>query len=648
MSIQDPSPSARNTAQSPFPCASVGFVGTAILWSPSATALGESLKGGLEQLDKLVRSLVLHAQEDMGPETSLPTDLTRSLETLDGEEVFIRAEGRRDQFGAYCVHFSDATAHALAARKARKNEALVERLVEALPVAIFTKDPKDDFCFKRVNRCFEETFGVSREDIVGRYDAELFSPEIAEGYRSADEAVFHDQQGIQIEEVIETSRGRRAATTIKVPLFDEDGNPELLLGILQDVEELHALVRSAETASALKSRFLANMSHEIRTPMYGILGMLEAAQTDRTEEERESALVTAEACAQTLLDVINDILDLSKVEEGKLDVAAAPFDLCTMLRGTLRSLKGYGSERCIDLRLTGDVTSEEPSGLNGERTERAILVGDAGRISQVLINLLSNAIKFSPEKGVVELNVERKFVELDPGSREFIRFEVIDQGAGIPETDQETIFAPFGQSTLAAGSSYESTGLGLAIVRQIVELLGGSVGLQSEVGEGSTFWVELALEHALVDVAPNDEADTREVGAGGLKLPLPTARVLVAEDNPVNQRIIRRVLEREGHHVTLVEDGQAAVDAVTSDFSSYDFLLMDIQMPVMDGVEATLELRARGCTLPIIALTANVFEEDRKRYVEAGMSGFLAKPIQMPELVSILDRHLASELGVVA
>ena len=185
--------------------------------------------------------------------------------------------------------------------------------------------------------------------------------------------------------------------------------------------------------------------------------------------------------------------------------------------------------------------------------------------------------------------------------------------------------------------------------------------MQSEVGEGSTFWVELALEHALVDVAPNDEADTREVGAGGLKLPLPTARVLVAEDNPVNQRIIRRVLEREGHHVTLVEDGQAAVDAVTSDFSSYDFLLMDIQMPKLDGLQATRAIRAaetpKGNSaqphrrLPIIALTANAMKGDDDLCMGAGADGYLTKPLDAQKLfitMARLDRRQHSPRTSVA
>lgn len=639
MKSSEPSLTLRSPGTSLFPCALVAAVGDGIEWSPAARALGLGLMGGLDELEALVRSLVPLALEPEEPVSCVSSHVTQCLSTAGGEEIFLRAEVASGAQGEHHVRFIDDTAHAQTARQARRDGALLERLIEALPVAIFTKDPKDNFRLKRVNRCFEETFGVARRDFVGRFDEDLFAPELIEGYRRADEAVFLNQQGVEVDEFIETKRGLRAAKTIKVPLFDEDGNPELLLGILQDVEDLHALVRGAEQASALKSRFLANMSHEIRTPIYGILGMLEASKADATQEDRDSALTTAETCARTLLAVINDILDLSKVEEGELSIAAEPFDLCSMLHGVVASLCGYGLERRVDVKMTGDLAVTCSAGITDPSSVQVPLIGDEGRMGQVLVNLLSNAMKFSPEGGTVSLDVQRSTLGGSNGTREFVRIEVVDRGAGIPKEDQETIFAPFGQSTLAGGGHYQSTGLGLAIVRQIVELLGGRVGVISEVGEGSTFWVELTLDHGpMHDTGGSSQRDPEE-GTSDPATPLRPAVILVAEDNPVNQRIIRRTLEKAGHDVTIVGDGEAAVEAALAGAARFDFVLMDIQMPKLDGFgatrvirEAEQQLSASASRLPIIALTANAMKGDDDLCMEAGFDGYLTKPLDKEDL----------------
>jgi signal transduction histidine kinase/ActR/RegA family two-component response regulator len=393
----------------------------------------------------------------------------------------------------------------------------------------------------------------------------------------------------------------------------------------QQKREIERLLDETQEVSRHKSEFLANMSHEIRTPMNGVIGMTNLVlATELTDEQREY-LDTARLSADSLLTVLNDILDFSKIEAGRLDLNPIDFSLqdCLEQIGRLLSLQIASKKLEYSLSVADDVPNR--------------LVGDPDRLRQILINLLGNAIKFT-ERGGVSIAVRR-----DPTADGVtLLFAVRDSGVGIPADKQDLIFEAFRQVDGSTTRKYGGTGLGLAICSRLVELMGGSLWVESELGRGSTFHFSARLGVATEAPGEIDE-QTRRLGMAVMAFhPRAVAdlRILLAEDHPVNQRLATKLLEKRGHHVTVTATGSGAVERIQQE-QTFDVVLMDVQMPDMDGLEATKLIRewekSRGRRTPIIALTAHSMKGDRERCLAAGMDNYVTKPFDAVRLIEVVE-----------
>jgi two-component system sensor histidine kinase/response regulator len=429
-------------------------------------------------------------------------------------------------------------------------------------------------------------------------------------------------------------------------LRDTFGKAQCILGMATDVTErtltetaLRSAKKSAEAASESKSTFLATMSHEIRTPMSGILGMTELVlDTDLTTEQREHLGLVRQS-AESLLSIINDILDFSKIEAGKLDLESIPFDLHEVLSETMKPLSFRAQQK--GLALNYEIQSNVP---------RALL-GDPGRIRQVLINLIGNSIKFT-EAGKILITVEDQSSDRVTTR---LHISVKDTGVGILQEKQAKIFEAFSQADGSMARKYGGTGLGLTICVRLVELMGGRIWLDSQLGHGSTFHftIHLLVQKPLAQSHPLQPGQLRDaaipIASGNsnnfsaASREIKNLRVLLAEDNAINQTIAVRVLEKRGCVVIVAENGQAALNAYST--QSFDLILMDIQMPGMDGLEATAAIRKKeistGAHIPIIAMTAHALKGDKERCLAAGMDGYVSKPIRTAELFAAIENAMS-------
>ena len=433
--------------------------------------------------------------------------------------------------------------------------------------------------------------------------------------------------------VLTMARRFHASTTESLQLRFEN---------LDLVENLSTAKEQAEEASRAKSQFLATMSHEIRTPLNGVLGMAELLLGTKLSDTQQRFAQTIHSSGQALLTLLNDILDFSKIEADKLELEHAHFDLQRTIAEVVDLFAARAQSK--GLELTSQFQTDVPRHV----------VGDPHRLRQILVNLVGNALKFT-EQGKIEVKVRtQQAADSDSHCHNFclLHFSVRDTGVGIPYEAQAQIFESFSQADHSTTRKYGGTGLGLAITKQLVELMAGTLGVESTPDEGSTFWwtAELEMQSLPADQIQQPEEDRSRPSQPQSAQTYVSRRLLLAEDNPVNQEVARAMLENLGCTVDIVENGHEAVQTVMQGVQgAYDLVLMDCHMPKMDGFEATQEIRSWEAAsihsphtrpIPIIALTANVQQDNRERCLAVGMNDHVGKPFSQDQIKSVLERWL--------
>ncbi|WP_407333099.1 ATP-binding protein [Enterovibrio sp. 27052020O] len=404
------------------------------------------------------------------------------------------------------------------------------------------------------------------------------------------------------------------------PYYDKRGNCMGFRGTAKDItkrkQRLHELQQArqqAESANAAKSQFLAMMSHEIRTPLNSVMGLLDALQQSPINEEQKTWVLQMDKSAQLLLTIINDVLDLSRVESDRFALHPENINPRESLTVVFNQLKEVSSGK--DIVLEVDVSDNVPN----------LIYQDGNRFTQILLNLVGNAVKFT-EKGKVQI-----FMRVED---DVLKLAVKDTGIGISPDRKKDIFQPFIQADGSITRRYGGTGLGLSICKKLVSMMKGSIDFDSQPGVGTTFYIDLPLiKPSAQDIVQKDIVEDNHIK------PL---NVLVAEDSKANQMVVKLMLEKAGHQVILANNGQEAIELIDAAETKFDIILMDMSMPILCGIEATKQLRAKGCGLPIIALTANAMNEDKEKCLQAGMDDFVTKPIRSVVLKQALQRHTAN------
>ncbi|MFX3657681.1 MAG: protein kinase domain-containing protein [bacterium] len=451
-------------------------------------------------------------------------------------------------------------------------------------------------------------------DRIGEFLSELERNSLVTGFEA---------QGV-------TRQGRTLWMALTARLHRDPDGREFIDGSLIDIseriqrEQADKQRQIAEAATQAKSAFLANMSHEIRTPMNAIIGFSKLALDTSLDRKQHEYLTSIRNAAESLLTLVNDILDFSKIEAGKLTLEVRPFKLADTLQEVRRLFRTELRRR----KLT--FTIDDGTAQHAEFPVDGVLVGDAMRLQQVLVNLVGNAVKFT-EKG--EIRLTARVAEL-VGTSVVLAIEVADTGIGISEEHQQRLFESFEQAESSTTRRFGGTGLGLTICRRLVEVMGGDIEVDSEVGSGSTFRFTVRLTLATGQAALPSQAPRRERNASVLE----GRHILVAEDNPINQQLATEFLQRAGARVDIAENGRAAVDRATA--HDYDAVLMDIHMPVLDGLEATRILREQQLTVPVVAVSADALSSRQASALEAGCDAYVTKPIDFDELLGVMTRLL--------
>jgi len=495
-------------------------------------------------------------------------------------------------------------------------------IIDDMPHMISVKDAET----RRYLFCNPECDKVLGPNAVGRTNFDVLDQHVAERIE-AEETALIDVGGVTIVETIVKDReGHSWVMRTKKFLVSKPGGRTYLVTVSEDVSEKHERARqldealtAADNANAAKSAFLATVSHEVRTPLNGILGMAQAMAADGLPPEFSDKLRIIQDSGKTLLSILNHILDFSKIEAGKVELEDSEFDLGALISGVYAPFANLAKEKGIGFYLEID------------REAEGYYRGDPVRVSQILYNIVSNSVKFTQE-GAVRLHASRPQCDLI--------IHITDTGVGIAQDRVESMFDKFTQADSSTTRHFGGTGLGLSICRELCHLMGGRIGVTSELGKGSVFEVSLPL--ARLNKTKSVEAP-EELNSIGLKSEL---KVLAAEDNHVNRLVLKTLLNQLGVDPVFVENGVQAVEAWHD--NDWDLILMDVNMPVMDGMQACTSIRAKEAELgrsrtPILALTADTMDHQAGRYVLAGMDAHIGKPINMAELIERINAVLPSE-----
>ncbi|XOV79004.1 MAG: ATP-binding protein [Aestuariibacter sp.] len=504
------------------------------------------------------------------------------------------------------------------------SEVLLETVINTLPYGVFWKDTQ--LRFIGANQLFLKDMGCSHADeLIGKTNQELMADmSAAIEYEYLDKDVLETGEPYLnfVDEHLQEDGSKWFTSANKILLTDKQGEPAGVLTTYSDITEskqmelaLRQAKLKAEEANKAKSAFLATMSHEIRTPINGIMGLLELTQETQLSTKQKEYINKAELSAHTLLHIVNDILDISKIEAGKMEIEHIPF----LISDVLQQLQNHIAQQATSNGLTFAIETKGNSD--------SPVIGDPTKLLQILVNLCSNALKFTKEGGIKVLLTALKAPE-----RLKLRVSVSDTGIGISKDNQAGLFEAFEQEDSSTTRQYGGTGLGLAIVKQLLLLQGGRIEVDSTPGEGScfTFFIDYDISNEAVSDKPEQTI-----------VDLNNVAILLAEDNDINQMIAQEMLQQCGAKITLVENGQEALHALES--NKFDLVLMDIQMPVMDGVTAMQRIREDKNLdgLPVIALTANVMAHDIKSYQEVGFTDHIGKPFQKEQLINAITQVLS-------
>lgn len=543
----------------------------------------------------------------------------------------------------------------LAAERLRQSQNFLDSVIENIPNMIFVKDAKD-LRFIRFNKAGEALLGVSREELVGKSDFDFFPKEQADFFTEKDRKVLSAKTVIDIaEEPINTKEGTRFLHTKKIPILDQHGRPQYLLGISEDITErkeaekqkmellqaqmarneaeksaarLTFLSNRANEASQAKSAFLANISHELRTPLGAMLGFAEIALEDKNlSPEQQAHISTILRNGHQLLQIVNEVLDLSKVESEHLQIERLNFSLIDLIEEVLALLMVKANEKGLTLQVAG--LSSLPQIVNS----------DPLRLRQILINVIGNAIKFT-QSGSISVQVNMQVLSDSPEAK--LDFLVSDTGIGITQEQARKLFSPFAQADESMTRKFGGTGLGLFLSRKLARLLGGDVDLiESTVDRGSQFRISVRL--GLVQKENTEVEPIRDLCKSVQQFCFDAVidPILIVDDSMDNRTLVGAYLTKMGLKFDLAENGKQGIEKAFS--KSYSIVLMDIQMPEMDGMEAIRVLRNRGYDRKVIALTAHAMKGDRERFLESGFNDYLRKPLTRNLLAQCLGKHLCQQ-----